>query len=69
MRQLVFGALDKDKLKPPIPQMLLLPDSHRASTVNSVTMTQAPALLTGNSQSHISSPLLPASTPAKTSYG
>lgn len=32
------------------------------STVNSVTMTQAPTLLTGISQSHISSPLLPSST-------
>lgn len=32
------------------------------STVNSVTMTQAPTLLTGISQSHISSSLLPSST-------
>lgn len=32
------------------------------STVNSVTMTQAPTLLTGISQSYISSPLLPSST-------
>lgn len=32
------------------------------STVNSVTMTEAPTLLTGISQSHISSPLSPSST-------
>lgn len=68
-RQHVPGALAKDKLKAPksgpIPQMLFVSDSRRAmgySTVNSVTMTQAPTLLTGISQIHISSPLLPSST-------
>lgn len=68
-RQHVFDALTKDKWKEPksgpIPQMLFASDSRRAmgySTVNSVTMTQALTLLTGISQIHISSPLLPSST-------
>lgn len=72
IRRGVFVGLAKGQINATNSPDAVSSDSCRAmgyGTVNSVTMTKAPALLTRSTLSHISSPLLPSFIPIVARYG